>query len=187
MVQAFKVQYLNGRRILAPWDAMKVQYLPLVDFGSLGPPVELPPQTKTNAAGEYRLFGLPPGEYYLSMWSTGPNPCIDEPPVYYPGVSDPSIAIPVIVRGGSPEAIGMDIQIPEIRGYTTYWVLAPDGIDINAFDNPEFFKVPEPGNQSCSGECLSRRGESSRDCQVSINSYNPRHHDPHQGHKTRFV
>jgi hypothetical protein len=70
---------------------------------------------QTNDLGEYRLFGLPPGKYFVE--ATFPpvrrgNLKSDELylPTFYPGVPEADRAAPVTVRGGD-ELSGIDISL----------------------------------------------------------------------------
>jgi len=61
-------------------------------------------QNTTDDRGEYRLFNLPPGSYYVR--ATG-NLTTS---VYYPGITDPHSGVPVAIEAGS-EAGAIDIEI----------------------------------------------------------------------------
>jgi hypothetical protein len=121
IVVALKVDYLNGRRVLLPGLLLsKLLYVPLGqgDDSRVAGITTVVPQARTNDAGEYRIFGLDPGEYYLAIWQKGAeNPTVDMPPVFYPGVTDPAAAIPIRVRGNA-DLPGMNIQVPSIEGYS---------------------------------------------------------------------
>jgi protocatechuate 3,4-dioxygenase beta subunit len=84
-----------------------------------GPPRLLPapnPGTQTNDIGEFRVAGLPPGEYFVAamprppmMFGTaGSNPAADRkiarttlPTTYYPGTTDQAAAQPIAVTAGA--------------------------------------------------------------------------------------
>jgi protocatechuate 3,4-dioxygenase beta subunit len=110
-VQALKPVYQDGRRIL-----------------------QVVQSAVTNDLGEYRLFGLAPGVYFVSATpSDGQGPvtsitvaprAANEPsaallfgdqnlPVYFPGVADVRSASPVDLRT-SPDRSGLDIIAPPI-------------------------------------------------------------------------
>jgi hypothetical protein len=122
IVLAMRVEYLNGRRVLLPGGLMsRILYSPLepspvdraegLEF-TLGPP-----QVTVNEKGEYRLFGLETGEYYVAIWQkSGDSPTADLPPIYYPGVADPAAAIPVRIRGNQ-DVSGIDIRVAPIQGH----------------------------------------------------------------------
>jgi beta-lactamase regulating signal transducer with metallopeptidase domain len=62
----------------------------------------------TDSHGEYRLFGLKPGEYYLRVRPrTGSG---DFLPVYFPGVTDSRFATPITVREGA-DISGIDLSL----------------------------------------------------------------------------
>jgi len=74
----------------------------------------------TDDRGEYRLFWLPPGEYYIR---TNPRPAISagaanySAPFYYPGTMDAKTATPVVVREGN-NLSGIDIGMQAAMGVT---------------------------------------------------------------------
>ncbi len=77
---------------------------------------------QTNDLGEYRLFGLLPGQYLVQATVRArrfENSKIRRgyAPVYYPGVPDSSRAAPITVRGGD-ESTGVDISLQLIHSFT---------------------------------------------------------------------
>jgi hypothetical protein len=98
-VQIFTVAYAFGHAVLAPLVA-KV----------------------TDDRGEYRLFWVPPGDYYLAVTPRPPAPTPGVPtntvPVktFYPGVTDIGQARLVSIRGGEDMG-GMDIGIRAARAF----------------------------------------------------------------------
>lgn len=70
------------------------------------------PRAETNDLGEYRIFALPPGAYYVSASLPPPPPPLDShgvqrlgdtgglAPVFYPGTNDPNAASRVNVVAG---------------------------------------------------------------------------------------
>lgn len=109
-VQALRLAYQRGQKQLFP-------------FGG----------AQTNDKGEYRIFGLTPGRYYLSATA---NPQSGGPggsgnvriisssqqgdevyaPSFYPGTSDPQNASPIMVGAGD-EIAGMDLSIAPQRAF----------------------------------------------------------------------
>jgi len=98
-VQIYTVAYAFGHAVLAPLVA-KV----------------------TDDRGEYRLFWVPPGDYYLAVTPRPPAPSPGVPastlPVktFYPGVTDIAQARTVSIRGGEDMG-GMDIAIRGARAF----------------------------------------------------------------------
>jgi hypothetical protein len=110
-VTALREAYTDGKRKLSP-DA----------------------QETTNDLGEYRLFGLRPGRYFVSaMYSTknqmvSGNEDMEEPapveessaqgyvPTYYPGTPDPAKAATIAVKPGD-EIPSVDIQLQRLAAY----------------------------------------------------------------------
>lgn len=94
-VKALRYLYFKGKRGLAP----------VADV-------------RTNDLGEFRLFGLAPGQYYVSA---DYNHELDDmsgghsyAPVYYPGASDSSAATPLTLRAGD-DFPGVDINLQSSR------------------------------------------------------------------------
>ena len=80
---------------------------------------------QTNDLGEYRIFGLAPGRYYVTAGSliaaslsvdrsAEARPEEDYVATYYPGVTDPASATPVDVAAGV-QIRGIDISIAKRR------------------------------------------------------------------------
>jgi carboxypeptidase family protein len=98
-VQIFTVAYAFGHAVLAPLVA-KV----------------------TDDRGEYRLFWVPPGDYYLAVTPRPPAPSPGVPAsaltvkTFYPGVTDIAQARMVSIRGGEDMG-GMDIAIRNARAF----------------------------------------------------------------------
>ena len=94
-VQAFSVDYVNG-------------------FAQLQARVP----KATDERGEYRLLWLPPGEYFIGVRPranalAGLSASMR---TFYPGVTNLSEAIPVVIRGGE-ELRGIDIAMRPSRGF----------------------------------------------------------------------
>ena len=101
---------------------------PKGDFDTQSAPICLPIRKASRPAqrfqdtddrGEYRLFKLPPGTYYVAAVprQTGNRPALPDNPVqvapirtYYLNVPDPASSSPVAVRGGE-EISGVDIRL----------------------------------------------------------------------------
>ena len=92
-IHLLRYGYEQGRRILIPMDSV-------------------PSQLATNDLGDYRVFDLEPGEYLVAA---GPprnaaGGRAQPPPVFYPGVADPQLAVPIVVAAGA-EASGIDFVL----------------------------------------------------------------------------
>jgi protocatechuate 3,4-dioxygenase beta subunit len=103
-----RARYVQGRRVLQP-------------AGS----------DQTDDRGQFRIFDIPPGTYYLMatprvFGMTDENRAV-YPPIYFPGVLDPQEATKVkMVPGG--ELRGYDLTLFETTGYQiTGRVTSPDG------------------------------------------------------------
>jgi hypothetical protein len=108
---------------------------------------ELVPATigATNDLGEFRLYGLPPGDYYISAidsgspelsdyavhrgafgYERGNEPMTNHPPMYYPGVFQRSQAQSVAVRAG--EEVRVEFSLRPAKTITVSGhVVGPDG------------------------------------------------------------
>lgn len=110
IVTAFAPKYTNGRRLISPCDVGSVE-------GA---------QQETDERGEYRLFGMEPGSYYVAAeqpLGRPQNSCAF--PSYYPGVIDPADALPITVLPNS-EASGVLVPLTEATFYpVTFGVVAP--------------------------------------------------------------
>ena len=93
-VQLLMSMYIDGRRQLTPTG-----------------------YSQTNDLGEYRIFGIAPGRYYLSAGTTkSPGEKGDEsfPPTYYPGAMDPAAAGRLEITAGS-QLRGIDLALRKAR------------------------------------------------------------------------
>jgi hypothetical protein len=89
-----------------------------------GPQLSPGRTAKTNDLGEYRLYGLVPGRYYVratyrrmgitsvarSRAGGNSDPEEDYAPTYYPGTNDPSVAVSLEITAGS-EVRGIDLTL----------------------------------------------------------------------------
>jgi hypothetical protein len=88
-VQVLRIRVENGRRRL----------------------LNVGPGDQTDDMGAFRLYGLPPGEYYVAA-STGLIDAVKrDPPVYYPGTMNFAEAQPIILSAGAEASA--DFQIVE--------------------------------------------------------------------------
>jgi hypothetical protein len=86
----------------------------------------------TDDRGEFRLFWLPPGDYYVGATTRAAAPLVGGQPgarTFYPSVTRISEAQPITIRGGE-DFRGMDIalrpaQLFKISGQITSSVIAP--------------------------------------------------------------
>ncbi len=96
---------------------------------SVGHPVE------TNDVGQYRLYGLPAGTYYLSATPSSANPIVpmfasaSDATTYYPGTLNEVEAQRVVVRAGQERTLGDFTLVPsrlvKISGTATNAAGAP--------------------------------------------------------------
>src|SRR6185436_19215780 len=95
---------------------------------------------QSDDRGYFRLYGLGPGEFYVRAdWRTsGTNP--SEPfHTYFPGVSEVSAAVPIVVneKSESPDA---NFSIPSVGGIRISGTVS--GYNRNARNNIQFYLVP---------------------------------------------
>jgi hypothetical protein len=97
-VTFLKPMYQYGRRYLYSWQS-----------------------TLTNDRGEYRMFGLPAGEYYIRVENPGVAPegaNVYVSRTYFPGTDDLSSATPILLKEGQG-ATDIHLDIPRSsRGFT---------------------------------------------------------------------
>ena len=118
-VQLLRYTFTRGKRELQEWG-----------------------QSRTNDLGEYRLYGLTPGKFYLSaaandgmnqqQYDTGQGYA----PTYYPGTTDSSGAAAIELRAGTLLR-GADITLVKTR---TVWVRGRV-VDPFAKGSPQFINV----------------------------------------------
>lgn len=101
----------------------------------------------TDDRGEYRLFWLPPGEYFIRAESPAASPRVRREParyVYYPDTQDSGRAVPIALREGD-EARGIDFHIPSVSTFLVsgkvLFATAP-GADGLPLRNVSFYLVP---------------------------------------------
>lgn len=113
-VSAYRVTYSNGRKVWTQTVA-----------------------SSTDDRGEFRLFWLLPGEYYVGATprppGAAPGPQDLWERVFYPAATDPLAAVPVLVRDGA-EASGTDIQLREFN--STAFKISGLAINPSAQANP---------------------------------------------------
>ena len=85
---------------------------------------------QTNDLGDFRIHGLSPGKYYVSAVLSTPGAFWA--PVFYPGVSNMSDALPIEVRAGQ-DSSGITIQLaPSVFGAVTGTVVNSKGAPFGA-------------------------------------------------------
>lgn len=112
-------------------------------------------QVSTNDLGEYRLFGLPPGRYFLSavypQWGRfggtgGESDGVDSEEhgyakMYYPGTPDRSKAMPIAIKSGeevsSMEIFMHQVLVYHVRGHVLNLVTHKPGTEANVFLMPK--------------------------------------------------
>lgn len=95
-LQALRSGYMNGQRQLVPTAF-----------------------ARSDDLGQYRIYGLSPGQYYVSANPaqrsfTDPGPDQGYVPTYYPGTNEPGQASPVPLRAGD-ETAGIDFNLMPTR------------------------------------------------------------------------
>jgi hypothetical protein len=98
--------------------------------------------TVTNDLGEYRVYGLAAGKYFLraapALGGLAPGPGETYLTVYYPSVTDPSGAAAVDLRAGQ-DMRGVDFTLPRVRGAAVRGhVVAPPGSPAPSFGGKVF-------------------------------------------------
>jgi 5-hydroxyisourate hydrolase-like protein (transthyretin family) len=147
-----------------------------------------PYANQTDDRGIFRIFGLPPGRYYVSAGSApermlGPVGAVPYPLTFHPNVSDRSKAEIVEVTAGA-EVKGVDIQLGIAgQGFTVSgrFIDADSGnpvpglsvqLSLVAKDQP-YFGAPEAASTNAAGEFKIQRVLPGRYTVRSINWANP--------------
>lgn len=97
-VQALRYRYPQGRKQLAASG-----------------------DSTTNDIGEYRIYGLPPGRYYLAVsprryFERSAQPDEEYVPTYYPGATDAASAAPIDIAPGT-QLRGLDLTLSKRRTF----------------------------------------------------------------------
>jgi len=97
-VEVLKASYIRGRLAFTPVKS-----------------------AKANDLGEYRLYWLPPGAYYIrGMFRSNAEAALERyGRVFFPGIPEEDAAPPVFVSSGS-ELSGIDVRVPIVpaKGFT---------------------------------------------------------------------
>ena len=111
-VIAIKPDYVGGRRVItADPFTTKLAY-----ERTLGYRASQPTKAQSDENGQYRLFDLEPGEYYIAVWNVGTTNTYGgaSSPIFYPGVDNPDAAIPVVIRDGT-DISAIDIKVSPLQ------------------------------------------------------------------------
>ncbi len=144
-VVAVAPTYVNGRRVLLPKGAFTTKFLLPIGLESPKQPVG----AVTNEGGEYRLFDVEPGTYYVAIvrlgadsrtFGTGADQSRAATSTYYPGVTDPAQAIALQLEGGS-DLTGIDLHMerPELHTFR-FTVNSPTGPPYDCSIVPALFR-----------------------------------------------
>jgi carboxypeptidase family protein len=164
---------LSGIEVQALVKATALSQLRRQDLSSM-PNLELVPLGRaiTNDRGEYRLYGLPPGDYFLSAVDSG-MPRLTEsvlyggimfspadlsrtkyPPIYHPGTPEKARAVAVPLDSGGEKRVDFRLQRYPTRRIQGQ-VIGPDGkpgvgvfIHLTPLDMATLFSGFHLGNQS---------------------------------------
>jgi protocatechuate 3,4-dioxygenase beta subunit len=86
-------------------------------------------RVQTNDLGEFRLFSLPPGEYFVQAMPSGPSQFLGATillPTYFPNASDPQSALPVSVTAGQT-ASNIVVQMIAVRAFMVSGTVRDNG------------------------------------------------------------
>ena len=147
IIEVLRLEYLHGRRALLPPPA-----------GNGGRP-----SGSTNRWGEYRVYGLDPGEYYIKA-------TLGKLLVYYPGVPDANLASSITVTAGS-DLVGMDLKLTRVTTYSVNFALDMQGQPVtnSAFDLPRLAIAPhDPNRLAESGRSSSLGNTANGKYQVAL-------------------
>ena len=100
------------------------------EYRDTGPTWVAAGQSTTDDRGEYRLFNLQPGTYYIR--ATAAVAAQSASSVYYPGVADSQVASPVQIESGS-EVGSIDIEIRRSPEYSVRFKLG--GVPTGSISN----------------------------------------------------
>ena len=115
---------ITGRVVDEDGEPLPYVRISLMQYRYMGGKRQLAPSAgggSSNDLGEYRIFGINPGRYYVSATradsfmgalapGSGPGANTGYPTVYYPGVLDATQTSPIMVKAGEEKA-GIDFRI----------------------------------------------------------------------------
>jgi hypothetical protein len=121
LLSGVEVQALVKTSVVSQWAPEDLSSVANLDMVPLARAI-------TNDRGEYRLYGLPPGEYFLSAIDTG-MPHMTEsaltggfmvspsdvsrtkyPPIYFPGTTEKAKAVSTQLTAGQEKEVGIHLQ-----------------------------------------------------------------------------
>jgi hypothetical protein len=82
---------------------------------------------QTDDTGAFRLYGLPPGEYYVAAATGLIDAVRRDPPVYYPGTTNLAEAQPILLTAGAEASANYQLVDPVVTGTVTGVVLNSSG------------------------------------------------------------
>lgn len=94
------------------------------------------PGDQTDDTGAFRLYGLPPGEYYVAAATGLADAVTRDPPIYYPGTSSLTEAQPITLGAGAEAAADFQIvatRTSRITGIVVNAAGAPEAAMINLY------------------------------------------------------
>jgi carboxypeptidase family protein len=149
MVTTSRYQYVNGERRLV---------------GAQG-------RGTTNDLGEFRLFGLPPGEYFVSatLRDFSLSDSADRSgyaPTYYPGTGNPGTAQPIAVAAGH-NVTGITLPLLPVR------TLRVSGVALDASGKPLNGMFVSAMNRAGAMGTTSRPGQIKADGRFTITGLTP--------------
>ena len=120
---------ISGRIVDAEGDAARGAKVDALHYEYKGGRKQLRTVVEVEAGdrGDFRLFGLRPGTYYMKAigLQVAPFELIDKGTVtYYPGIADSSRAVPIELRAGA-QISGFDIRLQSSGGYRVRFQLPP--------------------------------------------------------------
>ena len=165
MVTALRQSWMNGRRRL-------------VSAGRTA---------QTNDLGQFRMYGLPPGEYYVSATlrnmesmmfdmmgptggPTGSNPSSGYAPTYFPGTSSPTEAQKISITVGQ-EAQQTDFALMPVRlARISGVVMSSDGKPV---ESAMINVVPAKGTGDIGAMMMSASARTTKEGQFTVNGVAP--------------
>jgi hypothetical protein len=134
---------ITGRVLDADGDPVRDAQVEALVYGYRNGKKELREveQVQSGDNGNFRLFGLRPGTFYLKATHDLGIPGQRVAATYYPGAADQSRAAPVVVSAGS-QLQGFDIRLQPAAAYSVRFK-TPEGFQVEGFYNA--FLAPEQG------------------------------------------
>ena len=110
-----------------PSVGTRVQVLRVRQEGSVRRLIAIGNGDQTDDTGAFRLYGLPPGDYFVAAATGLIDAVRRDPPIYYPGTTNLAEAQPISLAAGAEASANYQLVDPVVTGTVTGVVLNSSG------------------------------------------------------------